>query len=725
MSGIAQLKRAIGVAQKSSQTTKPRAKKGLRKDVQGLRAFAVIVVILDHLMHWPTGGFVGVDIFFVISGFVITQSLLREHARTGSISLRAFYKRRVKRILPASILTLVFTLAAAYVAFGQSRFVTTLWDTVWAMLFSANWRFASVGTDYFQAAGPVSPIQHFWSLAVEEQFYFVWPFLMLAVFGIFSRRGKSDRGARFIVGVLICAIIVGSFAWAMRETATAPTIAYFSTASRAWELGVGALLAIAAPTCARIPAILRPILAWAGVTGMVASLIVINTATPFPAPAAALPVLSAALFIAAGSGSAGQRFLLPFTNPVSNYIGDMSYSLYLWHFPIIIIAGTFLDTESLPVQLAVLGVVLLWSYYMYVLWEKRILDSTWLTGNPRPGSSKDGTVFSEGYKLTALSLLAVLAAGLAFMAVQPAKLPDAVALPSIPAATTSASAAAAPALGPELTKVQAQLTAALKSPTWPELTPTLDNVIETDPVPADVGPCGGTTPPPASVCTWGNSAAPKSAILIGDSVAQTYIPALQKIYGTGDWKLRGMSMYGCRSLDLTFETPSADQAAACEQRKEAAVDVVNSVKPDMVIVINSYYMAANLQGTDRRASATEWKTAMNSYLSKMTGSGAKIVIVTPPPADKNPSICATKQSTPASCVGTITTDWHAIAQADSDVVMGLKGAFVDSSKLFCAQSYCPAFSGSLPIKRDTTHMIPDYALTIVPALREILTAAGV
>lgn len=726
MTGIAQLKRAGNWVKVPLATYRAPTKKGVRRDIQGLRAFAVIVVILDHLMHWPGGGFVGVDIFFVISGFVITQSLLREHARTGLVSIPDFYRRRVRRIMPASVLTLGFTLAAAYIAFGQSRFMTTTWDALWAILFSANWRFASIGTDYFQSAGPISPLQHFWSLAVEEQFYFVWPFLMAGVFAIFASLRRPARGARFVVGTLIAGLVAASLAWALHETTSSPAVAYFSTLSRAWELGVGALLAISAPACARIANSIRPILAWIGVAGMVASLFVISTETPFPAPAGLLPVLSAALFILAGTGPAEQRHLLPFTNRVSGYIGDMSYSLYLWHFPIIIIAGTWLDVDSLPVQLALLSGIFVWSYYAYVLWEKRILDSSWLTGKPRRSSFRAGTVFSEVYRLQALSLLALLTAGAVVVGLQPVKAPEAVDLPlsSAPAPKTGATAQA-PSFGPEVTKLQADLTAALQSPIWPNLSPTLDEVIAKDPVPADIGPCGGVAPPSAAECTWGDPLAPNNAVIIGDSVAQTYIPALQKIYGVGTWNLRGMSMYGCRAISLAFESQSQEQDAACEQRKIDVVNAVNSTRPDLVIVINSYYMAPHIVGTDRRATAADWKPAMKTYLSRMTGSGAKFVIITPPPADKNPSLCATKQSAPRDCVGRQTDDWKSMGKADREVIKELGGTFVDSSNLFCAQTFCPAFSGSLPIKRDVTHMIPDYAIKIAPGLRELLKKAGV
>jgi len=700
---------------------KPQKKTSLRADVQGLRAFAVLVVIADHIFHWPSGGFVGVDIFFVISGFVITLSLLREHARNGRISVVEFYRRRVRRIMPAAALTLAFTVVAAYVAFSASRFMSVVVDAGLAAVFVANWRFASVGTDYFAADGPVSPLQHFWSLAVEEQFYFIWPFLVMAIFVFAARKKLAD--ARTILTAVVGLIIVASLAWAFWETSNSATMAYFSTPSRAWELAVGALLALLVPACSRIPAAARPVIAWAGVAGMVASLFLINGTSPFPAPSALLPVLSAAIFIAAGSGSSKQRFLAPFTNKVSVYVGALSYSLYLWHFPIIIIAGAFLDTDDLTVQLALLVAIFVWSYYAFELVEERVLASNWLTGKPRKTSFRAGNVFSNAYQLKALSLLAIVALGAVYLGLRPAPAPDYSAIPALPAAplATTGPTQAAPQFGPEVTKVQSDLTAAIKATAWPTLTPTLDNVIATDPVPPGIGPCGAVSPPSAEECTWGDLDAPNTAIIIGDSVAQTYIPALREIYGTGDWNLRGMSMYACRALDLAFEAPTEELQDGCEQRKQDVVDAVNTTSPDLVIVVNSYYMAANLIGTERRATSADWGPAMKSYLSKMSGSGANFTLITPPPADKNPSVCATKQSTPADCVGRITDDWKAMAKSDRELMASMGGRFIDSSSLFCVSTYCPAFSSTLPIKRDVTHIIPDYAMKIVPGLRELLT----
>ena len=368
-------------------------RKVFRADVQGLRMVAVVAVILDHLLGWPSGGFVGVDVFFVISGFLITSLLLREHDKTGSVSFVGFYRRRVKRILPAATLVVVATVGASYLLFSRVRATETLWDGIWASVFAANWHFAANGTDYFQPEVMVSPLQHYWSLSVEEQFYFVWPWLMVAVFWVAARvaarRGgmASSGTGRRIVGFTIAAIVIVSFVWSVRESAQSPTWAYFSTFSRAWELGLGAAIAVYAPLLKRIPDNWRPVLGWLGLAGIGAALFVVNDTLPFPGPWALLPVGATALVIAAGTGGP-QRFLWPLTNPVSTYVGDASYSLYLWHWPVIVLLGACLPLTS-PGALAVAAAVIIaLSLASYHFFEDPIRRSRWLDPRPHHGTRR-------------------------------------------------------------------------------------------------------------------------------------------------------------------------------------------------------------------------------------------------------------------------------------------------------------------------------------------------
>ncbi len=228
-------------------------KKRFRPDIQGLRALAVVVVILNHLFGWPAGGFVGVDVFFVISGFLITGLLYREHERTGRISFVDFYRRRVKRIIPIATIVIVVTVAISFVVYFTARAQSILNDGVWALLFASNWHSAFQGTNYWADDGTVSPLQHYWSLAVEEQFYVVWPWLIVAAFAVASRRSWDGRARRSALLVLMGTITIASFGWAIAQTITNPGFAYFSTFVRAWELGVGAMVAIAAPVLSKIP----------------------------------------------------------------------------------------------------------------------------------------------------------------------------------------------------------------------------------------------------------------------------------------------------------------------------------------------------------------------------------------------------------------------------------------------------------------------------------------
>jgi peptidoglycan/LPS O-acetylase OafA/YrhL len=361
-------------------TTRPVA----RRDIQGLRALAVIAVVLAHALGWPRGGFVGVDVFFVVSGFLITGLLRDEFAATGRISLRGFYARRVRRILPAAVAVLVVVTVAGFFVFNRARADQTLGDAVAAFAVVANWRFAAEGTDYFTAGDAVSPLQHFWSLSVEEQFYLLWPGLLLVVvlsLPVAARRRRAGAA----IGAVAVVVVAASAGWAWVQTGTDPTVAYFSTLTRAWELSVGAVLAAAAPLLARLPGVIRVLFGWAGTAGIIWSFLVIDPDNPaFPAPWAALPVAATALVLAGGvGGDPRQRHLFPLTNPVSVFVGDVSYSLYLWHFPVIVFAGMLLPPGPLTTAIVVVAIATLTLSFFYGL-ERPLHRSPWL----RPAAGK-------------------------------------------------------------------------------------------------------------------------------------------------------------------------------------------------------------------------------------------------------------------------------------------------------------------------------------------------
>ncbi|MDQ6658060.1 MAG: acyltransferase, partial [Actinomycetota bacterium] len=353
--------------------------RGLRKDIQGLRAVAVLLVVANHLVSSPSGGFVGVDIFFVISGFLITDLMLRERDRTGRISYSGFYRRRIRRIIPLSVLVLASTVGVSYYIYRPIRAGIIRGDALWSSIFMSNWHFAAAGTDYFNNENLTSPLQHFWSLAVEEQYYLVWPVAVIGL-GMLAVGRISHR--QVLAGVLLIAI-AASFAFAMWESSTESTRAYFSTLSRAWELGVGALLAVLAPRLDKLPVRIQPVLSWVGLLGITLSVVMIGPDSTFPAPWAVLPVISTALVIGAGM-SGGSRLLLPLTNPITQYIGNISYSLYLWHFPVIILMEAYFPDPHLARLLAILAVMAIVTVLGFHFVEDPIRRSTWL----EPRSSK-------------------------------------------------------------------------------------------------------------------------------------------------------------------------------------------------------------------------------------------------------------------------------------------------------------------------------------------------
>ena len=368
-----------------------------RRDIQGLRALAVLAVVGAHAMGWPRGGFVGVDVFFVISGFLITGLLLRDVETTGRVSLARFYGRRARRLLPAAVVVLALTVGAGFLVFNTVVAERTLHDAVWSALFAANWHFAADGTDYFHATDAASALQHFWSLSVEEQFYLVWPGIVVLSLLLVPAAARGGRRGRLTVAGIAAAIALASALWAASQTTSEATVAYFSTLTRAWELGAGAVLAAAAPLLARIPRVVGGAMGWLGLAGIVAAFAMIDPAAGgFPWPWAVLPVAATALVLAGGvGGDPRHRHLFPLTNPASVFVGDMSYSLYLWHFPVIVFGSVVLAGRGGALWLT-LGAIAVLSLATYLIVEQPLRYAPFLprasdtaeTGSSEPIESR-------------------------------------------------------------------------------------------------------------------------------------------------------------------------------------------------------------------------------------------------------------------------------------------------------------------------------------------------
>lgn len=360
---------------------RPASDRKFRPDVEGVRAVAVALVVLYHAGVGPfPGGYVGVDVFFVLSGFLITGQLIamREATAKAPAVLVDFYARRTRRILPAGTIVLVVTVLASYHWLGFLRADTVAEDGQWTAVFAANVHFALQGTQYLTALAPPSPLQHYWSLAVEEQFYLVWPLLILVASAVGA---KIDLRSKLAAALLV--LIAASFAWSVVQTQQNATWAYFSPLTRAWELAIGAILAVMTPSLLRIPARFGPWMSWTGLVGIIASAVFLSAATAFPGSAAALPVLSTALVIAGGTAKPGSGAEIVLGRAPFQWLGKLSYSLYLWHWPLLQIAAeTAGKTLSPADNLRWVALALVLAFLTYQLAENPIRRSQILRRHP-------------------------------------------------------------------------------------------------------------------------------------------------------------------------------------------------------------------------------------------------------------------------------------------------------------------------------------------------------
>ncbi len=320
---------AVASAVPSTRTSVALARSLRRGDIQGLRGVAVLLVIGVHAGGFPRSGFVGVDIFFVISGFVIANRLLDETERTGAISLPRFYARRFQRIAPAALLTLG-AVAVAATFLPVARRASVLTDTVWAALGVGNLRMILVPAERGGGFQQVSPVGPFWSLGVEEQFYALLPIVLLIAWWIGVRRNAAHR---WVLGAVAGGVGASLALAAVAGLSDADT-AYYSTAARGWELGIGVVLGILAPHFRRLGPRARSVL---GFTALVALELAAVTwlQESYPLPAGLLPVGGAAALIVAGTGGTSAVTRV-FASAPLRWVGDRSYSLYLWHFPILV-----------------------------------------------------------------------------------------------------------------------------------------------------------------------------------------------------------------------------------------------------------------------------------------------------------------------------------------------------------------------------------------------------
>jgi peptidoglycan/LPS O-acetylase OafA/YrhL len=710
--------------------------RGFRPDVEGLRALAVVAVIVDHLFDWPSGGFVGVDVFFVISGFLITGLLLKEYERTKRISFLDFYKRRVRRIMPAALLVLVVTTAVSFLVFNVIRAQASLWDAVWSALFVSNWHFANAGTDYFASDGPISPFRHYWSLSVEEQFYLVWPVLMVLVIALVRRRTPKDRTRRarllpVYMGVAVGILIVASLAWGFYETSARPTVAYFSTFSRAWELGIGALLAIFAARLSTLPAAIRPVLGYVGLAGIIASFFVIAGDLAFPVPSALLPVLSTALVIASGIGGVSKA-MVPITNPVTTYIGRLSFSLYLWHFPVIILLDSVIRDRTVYYAAAI-GATLVLAIASFHLVEDPIRRSSWL--DPKKAGRRSSAVQLRT-TIAALSVVAVAVVGVVAVAVVRDEPTGGSQIATSPSAVPSAGTEAT---GTALATRAEQITAALAADEWPALDPAVESFGDFGrdviaPEWAKDGCLGADLAEEKDAiantehCVYGNpDAAPdRTAVIFGDSLAISYAPMLRTSLGS-EWKVRILTMARCPASTVASIDTDGSDYTECTDFRDWALDEMNATKPALVVMseaVDNSYLSSKATGG---AADREWQDGALTTMNALKTAASNVIVLSRPPAATALVECKTPTSSPNDCRSQVSPSFvsHARTMGAAAEAVGAPVQFINTQGWFCSQGNCPAFVNGIPVRGDTSHLTARQSQDLAPIMSDVLAPLGI
>ena len=655
----------------------------------------MVVVVLYHLWpQWFPGGFIGVDVFFVVSGFLITGNMIREVERSGRLSLRDFWSNRVRRILPAGLTAIAATALAAIWLLPLSRLSQVSTHALTSAFYVQNWMLAYESVDYLAQTNPETPFEHYWSLAVEEQFYLLWPLVVVLVLAVVGR-SLVRKGLAIAFAVLVGA----SFVWSVLKVGQGDPSAYFATTTRLWELGVGALLALV-PSTLTLSSRVRVGCGFGSVAVILAAVMLIQPSDPFPGLLALAPVAGAFLMVVAGPIPQQARPLHAVLNwrPVQ-WLGDTSYSLYLWHFPPIVIYVAIVgSTPDLGAGLALaLGSVALAGLSYYFV-EQPTRRSVWL---------KAGT-----YRALTCGMIALVAtAAISCLPLVPVmrhlqEVADAQEAP-LPIERQGANAF-------DLTRLSETDDPSFIAPDRPVLPDPIGDLA----LPVMPGhvyyKCHVSRDEASPACSYGPDYATRVVAIVGDSNSAQYLPALLEIADEDDWRLVLLTRSECPFNPAMI--PSSANNSACPEQNALLLDyLINDLRPDTV-----FTAASPSYRFDDTAGEPAGAPGFAEYWNRLLDAGIEVVAVRPIPRPMaDPVECVVKNlKSPLRCAEPREQDLlpDVAALYDRAFELSPRTVEVDLGNKVCSRNLCYQVLGNTLVYRDKAHFSVEFVETLTDAL---------
>jgi peptidoglycan/LPS O-acetylase OafA/YrhL len=695
---------------------------GFRPDIEGLRGVAVLLVVLFHsgLVAIP-GGFIGVDVFFVISGFLITGLLIRERERTGGIRLSAFYARRVRRLLPAGMVALACTLVASFAILGPRDRSRAAADGAAAALSVGNIRFALAAGDYFASVESPSPFLHFWSLAVEEQFYLVWPALILVA----AVGSRPRMGAGLALGLVLTASFIANVV----ISDIAVNWAFYSLPTRAWQLALGGLLALGTRRLERIPGMLRAIAGWLGLASLVGAAFLLDGTVAYPGLFALAPTVGGAALILSGTTAGGPGDVLSLA-PI-RFLGRISYSLYLWHWPILVLPAAAAEGElatAASIVLVAIAVAVAWASWLFI-------EEPFRAGFPSLARRPGRTILAGA---TAVALVVSMAGGLVaaagpaggatdLTAAEPgAEIEEPLDLDPMPSAGPSASAA-----GP----AESPTPSATGSATPPSPSPTPAPAATPRPVirlPADVRPAlanargdeerlrrdgclafEGVTRP--GECVYGDPQGALTVALVGDSHAAQWFPALERIGLARHWRIVTFVKVACPFLDMRVGNIALKREyRECAAWNDATAARLRAIKPDLTLVSMSRFAIHPILARD--ASLAAQGAALARMIDRVPGRVA-VIVDTPDAGRDIPGCLARHLADVRRCAISADVAFAGNLGAIEQAATAATGAgLIDLTARICRADPCPVVVDTMIVFRDMRHLTATFSRSLATDL---------